>query len=444
MQFFNFGKCRLPDSGIPFSAAQFTTLHSAEAYREQLLQLIANAKQRILLCALYLEHDGGGEVIMQALLNAKQARPELDIRVFVDAHRARRGLIGSKDRGNTNADWYQKLAREHAANVPAIFGIPVQSRELFGVLHLKGHVIDNQVFYSGASFNNVYLQMQQRYRHDRYHILDCKSLADCFADYLEQLSTHPAVMRLERSSTSAPKEQIRQLRKQLQQNCYQYSPQNSAQAPSLNVYNSLGRHGMLNQQILALLSSAQEKITLCTPYFNLPRKIAAIVSDKLAQGCTVEIIVGDKTANDFYIPPEQPFRSIAALPYLYETNLRNFAKKHQQHLATQQLSIRLWRDGDNSFHLKGIWIDKCWQLLTGNNLNPRAFRLDLENGILIKDPQGELLAASEAELQQIRQHTTLLTHYRQLESLPDYPVKVQKLLTRLQRVRLDKLLKRML
>lgn len=444
MRLFNFGKCRLPDSGIPLSAEQLTVLHSAEAYREQLLQLIAKAKHRILLCALYLEHDSGGEKIMQALLDARQARPDLDIRVFVDAHRARRGLIGSKATGNTNADWYQKLAREHAANVPAIFGIPVQSRELFGVLHLKGHVIDDQVFYSGASFNNVYLQMQQRYRHDRYHILDCKPLADCFADYLEQLSAHPAAMRLDLSSVPAPKEQIRQLRKQLQQHHYQYPIQTSTNAPSLNIYNSLGHHGLLNQQILALLSSAQQKITLCTPYFNLPRKLAAILNDKLMQGCQVEIIVGDKTANDFYIPPEQPFRSIAALPYLYETNLRSFAKKQQQYISTQQLAIRLWRDGDNSFHLKGIWVDKCWQLLTGNNLNPRAFRLDLENGILIKDPKGELFAASESELQQIRQHTTQLTHYRELQSLPDYPVKVQKLLTRLHRVRLDKLLKRML
>ena len=35
--------------------------------------------------------------------------------------------------------------------------MPVQTRELFGVLHLKGFVIDDCVIYSGASLNNVYL-----------------------------------------------------------------------------------------------------------------------------------------------------------------------------------------------------------------------------------------------------------------------------------------------
>jgi Phosphatidylserine/phosphatidylglycerophosphate/cardiolipin synthases and related enzymes len=55
------------------------------------------------------------------------------------------------------------------------------------------------------------------------------------------------------------------------------------------------------------------------------------------------------------------------------------------------LNLHLWRDGDNTYHLKGMWIDQRYTLLTGNNLNPRAFRLDLENALLIDDPKGELL-----------------------------------------------------
>ena len=44
----------------------------------------------------------------------------------------------------------------------------------------------------------------------------------------------------------------------------------------------------------------------------------------LREGKKVEIIVGDKTANDFYIPEDEPFKIIGALPYLYEINLRRF------------------------------------------------------------------------------------------------------------------------
>lgn len=47
--------------------------------------------------------------------------------------------------------------------------------------------------------------------------------------------------------------------------------------------------------------------------------------------------------------------------------------------------VRLWKDDDNTYHLKGMWVDDKWMLLTGNNLNPRARRLDLENAILIHD-----------------------------------------------------------
>ncbi|WP_239506552.1 phospholipase D-like domain-containing protein, partial [Enterobacter hormaechei] len=77
-------------------------------------------------------------------------------------------------------------------------------------------------------------------------------------------------------------------------------------------------------------------------------------------------------------------------PYLYEINLRRFLSRLQRYIDTGQLIVRLWKDGDNSYHLKGMWVDEEWQLITGNNLNPRAWRLDLENAILIHDPKQEL------------------------------------------------------
>lgn len=128
----------------------------------------------------------------------------------------------------------------------------------------------------------------------------------------------------------------------------------------------------------------------------------------------VEIIVGDKTANDFYIPEDEPFKIIGALPYLYEINLRRFLSRLQYYVNTDQLVVRLWKDDDNTYHLKGMWVDDKWMLITGNNLNPRAWRLDLENAILIHDPQLELAPQREKELELIREHTTIVKHYRDL------------------------------
>ena len=55
---------------------------------------------------------------------------------------------------------------------------------------------------------------------------------------------------------------------------------------------------------------------ICTPYFNFPRTLRSKLARLLEQRKRVEIIVGDKVANDFYIPPDQPFKMAGALPYL--------------------------------------------------------------------------------------------------------------------------------
>ncbi len=125
---------------------------------------------------------------------------------------------------------------------------------------------------------------------------------------------------------------------------------------------------------------AEHKLTICTPYFNLPAVLVRNIIQLLRDGKQVEIIVGDKTANDFYIPEDQPFKIIGALPYLYEINLRRFLSRLQYYVNTDQLIVRLWKDDDNSYHLKGMWVDDEWMLLTGNNLNPRAATWQMMHG----------------------------------------------------------------
>jgi CDP-diacylglycerol--serine O-phosphatidyltransferase len=109
-----------------------------------------------------------------------------------------------------------------------------------------------------------------------------------------------------------------------------------------------------------------------------------------------------------------------------------------------QLNLHLWRDGDNTYHLKGMWVDQRYTLLTGNNLNPRAFRLDLENALLIDDPQGQWLEPRRTELAQIFQHTTRIERYQHLQTLLEYPPAVGKFLRRVSRVRIERLLYRIL
>ncbi|RJX72365.1 CDP-diacylglycerol--serine O-phosphatidyltransferase [Vibrio sinensis] len=428
--------------------AQFETLFAARDFRTRLIQAIREASKRIYLVALYLEDDEAGREILTELYEAKQRNPGLDINVCVDWHRAQRGLIGVAPT-ETNAAMYSAFAEKYEHKFP-VYGVPVRGREVFGVLHLKGFIIDDQVIYSGASLNNIYLNYKDRYRFDRYHVITNPALADSMVNFVQQeMIEHPAVNNLaclSKPETKEIKATIRQLRSSLAKAAYQFEPQevNANQVAITPLVGVGKKRNKLNQCINQLLAMAQDEIFICTPYFNFPRSVAKEVKKALKRGVKVHIVVGDKTANDFYIPPEQAFKTIGGLPYLYERNLRQFAKANEANIASRKLSIHLWKHEENSFHLKGIWVDKRYMLITGNNLNPRAWKLDLENALLIQDHYHHLTEQFDQEVANILQHTQLVCTYRQIEKFECYPDAVQKLMKKVTRVKADRVLKQIL
>lgn len=427
---------------------KFEVLLSAQEFRIRLLDEIARATTRISLVALYLEDDEAGREILTALYEAKQKNPDLDVSVCVDWHRAQRGLIGAES-SEGNAAMYKEFAEKYQHPVP-VYGIPVRGKEVFGVLHLKGFIVDDSVIYSGASLNNIYLNYHDRYRFDRYHVLNNAALADSMFAYVhEQMISDSAVYDLADKNKPATKElkpAIRQFRASLARSQYQFdgqdvSPEQVAVTPLVGIGK---RRNRLNQGINQLVAQAKDEIFICTPYFNFPPSLAKEVKKALKRGVKVSIVVGDKTANDFFISPEEEFKTIGGLPYLYEMNLRRFAKANEAHIASRNLSIQLWRHDSNSFHLKGIWVDKRYMLLTGNNLNPRAWKLDLENGIFIQDNYHHLTDKFQAEVDNILQHTQLICTYKQLDKVDSYPEEVQKLIRKITRVKADRVLKQIL
>nr|WP_315709531.1 CDP-diacylglycerol--serine O-phosphatidyltransferase [Brenneria ulupoensis] len=432
---------------IPQSADNVQTLHSPALFRTTLINTILAAKKRVYLVALYLEHDDGGKAILSALYQAKRQCPELDIRVLVDWHRAQRGRIGAKA-VNTNADWYCEMAQQNTDASFPVYGVPVNTREALGVLHLKGFIIDDTVLYSGASLNDVYLNSHDKYRYDRYQLICNPALADTMSHYVNDLLMAPAIQRLDyetRPKTIEIKNEIRQFRQSLRTAFYRIPAYNdTGDTLTVTPLVGLGKNSPLNKTIHHLMYCCEQHLMMCTPYFNLPTLLVRNIIRLLRDGKKVEIIIGDKTANDFFIPEDQPFKIIGALPYLYEINLRRFLSRLQKYIDSSQLVVRLWTDADNSFHLKGMWVDDEWQLLTGNNLNPRAWHLDLENAILIHDPCQLLSEQRMQELECIRSHSTIVRHYQELEGIAQYPVKVRKLIRRLRRVRIDKLISRLL
>lgn len=436
---------------FPLRPENFQTLLGARAFRETLLNKIASAKTRIYLTSLYIQNDEAGRDIIEALDNAGRRNPDLDICIAVDWHRAQRGLLGATQQAG-NAAWYQEISSQNGGRIP-IWGVPIQTKEIFGVLHLKGFIIDNEIIYSGASINNLYLHQYDRYRCDRYHVITHAALANCMVQFIRHhLIASPAIHRLDLPhlpATRTIRKKIRAFRHYLSKaqyddNTSDETADDATNGLTITPLSGLGKNNPLNSHITSLLANAQHRVIICTPYFNLPKSLSRTISRLLRRHVRVDIIVGDKTASDFYVSPDKPFKPISALPYLYEVNLRRFVEQHKQALQKEVLTIHVWKDGENSYHLKGIWVDECYTLLTGNNLNPRAFRLDMENALLIKDPENTLLPQRTKELAYILQHTRRIKDASQLESLAHYPLPVRRLLGRLSRVHIDRLLYRIL
>ncbi|QPB43470.1 CDP-diacylglycerol--serine O-phosphatidyltransferase [Rodentibacter haemolyticus] len=437
---------------LPLEKAQIEFLFSPTEFKTQIIELIRNAKKRIYVTALYWQKDEAGQEILDEIYRVKQEHPDLDVKILVDWHRGQRNLLGA-EKSDTNADWYceQRQTYQLPDDPNMFFGVPINTREVFGVLHIKGFIFDDTVLYSGASINNVYLQQNDKYRYDRYQKITDTELANSMVNFInDHLLNFDAVHPLDtvnRPRTKEIRAAIRAYRKNLA-NYAEYQLESAVEFSdvlSVSPLFGLGASGNeLNQVIEDLFLQVQKNLVICTPYFNFPRTLQNKITGLLQEGKNVEIIVGDKVANDFYIPPEQPFKIAGALPYLYESNLRRFCENFQQEIEQGRLVVRLWKDGDNTYHLKGVWVDESYILLTGNNLNPRAWRLDAENGLLIHDPKQELRDQVEKELAHIRRHTNVLKHYSELEELSQYPEPVQKLLKKFARIKADKLVKMIL
>jgi len=431
--------------GYAMAPEAIQVLPDARAYRACLFERIRTATRRIVIVALYLQEDEAGQEVLDALYQAKAARPGLEITIVVDWFRARRGLLGA-GRQPGNAAWYQAQRQLRGLDI-AIHGVPVQTRELFGVLHLKGSIIDDCVIYTGASLNNVYLHRFDRYRLDRYHVFQSPALADAMVGLVQRLLHHTATPRLDLPappSTRSLRGDIRRLRARLRRMAYEVPASMTGQGLQVIPLLGVGRGNPLNRALCALLAVARTQIIISTPYFNPPQVVMRELDHALARGVGVELIVGDRTANDFYIAPGEPFSASGALPYLYEDNLRTFARRRHAAIASGQLQVRIWNDPGHTFHAKGVWIDQRYSLLTGNNLNPRGFNLDLENGLLIDDPQGQWLAPREAELSELRRFAPRIGSAEALGEKAEHPKQVRKFLRRLRYSRLEPLIKRVL
>ena len=432
---------------LPLNIEDFALLTSISAFKEEIISQIRSAKQRIYLSALYIANDESGNQIVEELLSARIKNPGLDIRIFIDFHRAQRGLIG-QPKQNGNIEGYALLQQKYQSKLP-IYGVPAKTTELMGVFHVKGFVFDSTVIYSGASLNNVYLNFKNSYRLDRYFIIRNSALADTLAAFMQShFLDNPEAVKLLNSGSRVAIRPIRKAVKLFVRKIRQCSYAATGQHHGLTVTPLFGfgrKNNPLNTAIVSLLQQAKESITIYTPYFNLAPAIRRQLDQILRKSqITINIIVGDKIANDFYIQPDKPFHKIGLIPYLYEQNLRDFLKKYTPAIETGKLNVYLWKDGTNTYHQKGLEIDDCYRLLTGHNLNSRGWNLDMENGLLISDHEQKLSALFKDEFAQTMKNCQKISSYTEIDTVNDYPRLIKSYIKRFRLIKLDLLIKKII
>jgi len=442
-------------NNLVVSNADIEIFTAPKEYKQQLLSLIASACERIYITALYLQDDDAGREILHALYQTKANTPDLDIKIFVDYHRGQRGLIGEKESLGNRA-LYLELAEQYPHEI-AIYGVAVKRKELFGVLHLKGMVFDNTLFYTGASINDIYMQQDERYRLDRYYQIKSTGLTNSFCQYLNDVfvtsNLAPLLNNINLPNHAQQNRNIIALKSLLKKtSSYKLDLTKIKQESKLinhpiSIHPFIGygrRKNKLNKAIRQVVQNSQKQLMIFTPYFNLPPVLARDVIKALKRGVKITVVVGDKTANDFFIVNDDEFSTIGIVPYIYEMLLRRFVKRYQHFVDQGLLNIHLWQHENNSFHLKGIISDERYHLLTGSNLNPRAWSLDLENGLLLDDPSGELMAKITPELIAIMAHTMRVNHFNELDRISDYPERPKRLLKKIRITQIGRILKRFL
>ncbi|MBL0710855.1 MAG: CDP-diacylglycerol--serine O-phosphatidyltransferase, partial [Colwellia sp.] len=297
-----------------------------------------------------------------------------------------------------------------------------------------------------------------RYRLDRYYQISNTLLANSFCEYLDDVfinSTYAPLLNIDKlPNKRQQKRNIIALKSKLKKTPYSYSvvefdsnKHSAVVDQPITVMPFIGygrRKNQLNRVIRQTIKNTQQQLLIFTPYFNLPPALAKDVVSALKRGVKTTLIIGDKTANDFFIKDENAFSFIGIVPYIYEILLKRFVKRYQHFIDQELLTVHLWKHEGNSFHLKGLISDERYHLLTGSNLNPRAWTLDLENGLLLDDPSKSLMKKVTPELMGIMQHTKQVNHYNELDSIKDYPAKPQKLLKKIRFAQIDRILKRFL
>ncbi|RIA94046.1 hypothetical protein C1645_690178 [Glomus cerebriforme] len=173
---------------------QIRLLQEPKEFYEELRSQILDAKERILIAALYIGYSE--KDLANALRIAIKKSKHLKVHILLDCLRSTR--IGQTPLDKSSAYLLLPLVKEFPNQVtvslyhtPDLTGIlkkilPPRFNEGIGLMHIKSFIFDNNLLLSGANLNHDYFTNRQ----DRYMLFEnTPSLTNYFADLVETVAS---------------------------------------------------------------------------------------------------------------------------------------------------------------------------------------------------------------------------------------------------------------
>lgn len=436
-----------------FKRGEISVIHSPQEFYETLKRKILQAEDRIFIASLYIGKTQ--DELLDCIAEALKKNSKLKVYFLID------GLRGTREAPfKCSASLLAQLLKEYSNRVdirlyrtPAFVGwkgsvVPKRINEGLGLQHMKIYGFDDEVLLSGANLSTDYFTNRQ----DRYYLFNSKPFSSYYfrlhqlISYLSYkvkytnsaqnfLISWPAsnlAIEPKHSKKRFIQEASAVLDKFLNMEEDERSPHkshaNDIEYPTvvypISQFTPLFGKGhdksTEKRSILALISSISDPSitwTFTAGYFNMLPEIRKALVSTPSRNATV--ITASPYANGFY-----ESKGVSGhLPDAYLHLSKKFLQNVKQHGKEAKIVLREWKrgivnkPGGWSYHAKGLWISamdgkECLPMATcigSSNYTRRAYSLDLESNAIIITKDKELRHKMQKELENLTQHTKVVT-----------------------------------
>jgi CDP-diacylglycerol---glycerol-3-phosphate 3-phosphatidyltransferase len=371
-------------------------------FHSKLLRLIRSAKERVYLASLYIGPAASPTAtaereLLDALADLAAHRPEVEIKLLMDANRALRPVKTTQlDENTSSAEAVYKCiqARTSRDSKPCalyLFNpsprllLPSPLNEVAGVFHIKCYIIDDNLILSGANLSQEYFTNRQ----DRcaWFTNGGGGLVDFYVDLMNTLCDYGSVY-CDPIKNMGNKQVLIQTLATLMTESHDRDQSVSTadndpiiayamptfQGPTLPVSNDVH----VTQQLLSCAAREQCSIQLASAYLNPTRPLL----QSLSNFQDVQLLTAGPKSHGF-APKVGLERKGDWVPQVFQTISENLAQQHE---------VLLYSRPGWTFHAKGLWVtsprDNLVAAMVGSgNYGYRSWHRDVESNIVMVFPE---------------------------------------------------------